>query len=93
MESMAAVVVWTWLGGIVVAVSVMRVRSGAGFWRRLTVFGPNGFGPMWVATLTVCGMFWPITLVVWLLRGCPEPRVVFNHKADERQAARRAAGH
>ena len=85
-------VVFSWFIGILVALSVMRVRAGAGFWRGLKVFGPSGFGPVWVATIVVCGMFWPVTLVVWLLRGRPEPRMVFNHKAEERLAARQGAG-
>lgn len=85
-------VVFTWFIGILVALSVMRVRAGAGFWRRLKVFGPNGFGPAWVVTIVACGMFWPVTLAVWLLRGRPEPRMVFNHKAEERLAAQQAAG-
>jgi hypothetical protein len=88
-----SVVVWTYLIGVLVAVSVMRVRAGAGFWRGVKVFGADGFGPVWVGTVIVCGMAWPITLAVWLARGRPEPRVVFNEKAAERRlAAERAAG-
>ena len=87
------VVVFTWFIGIFVAISVMRVRAGAGFWRGLKIFGPNGFGPVWATTVVVCGMFWPVTLATWLARGRPEPRVVFNHKAEERRlATERAAG-
>ena len=81
------VVVFIWFIGILVALSVMRIRAGAGFWRGLKVFGPGGFGPVWVATIVVCGMFWPVTLAVWLARGRPEPRLVFNHKAEERRLA------
>lgn len=79
-----------WIG-VFVAMSVIRVRAGTGFWRGLRVFGPNGFGLGWTSMVILCSMFWPITLVVWLLRGRPEPRIVFNEKAAERQA-RQAAG-
>ena len=84
---MEVMIGWTLLIGMLVAMSVMRVRAGAGFWRGLKVLGPDGFGVLWVAQLVVCSMFWPVTFAVWLARGRPEPRVVFNHKADERQAA------
>jgi hypothetical protein len=83
---MGAVFGWTWLIGMLVALSVMRVRAGAGFWLGLKIGGPTGFPVLWVAQLLVCSMFWPVTLVVWLVRGRPEPRWVFNHKAEERQA-------
>lgn len=92
MATMAAVIVWTWLLGGFVSVSIMRVRAGVGFWRGLRIFGPDGFGPGWATTVVISSMFWPITLVIWLARGCPEPRTVFNHKADERRAAARRAG-
>jgi hypothetical protein len=71
--------------GMFVAASVMRARAGVGVWHRLKVLGDDGFGVAWVTQLTVATMFWPITLVIWLARGCPEPRVVFNEKAVERQ--------
>ncbi len=85
---MAAVFGWTWLIGTVVALSVMRVRAGAGFWLGLKIGGPSGFPVLWVGQLVVLSMFWPVTLVVWLVRGRPEPRWVFNQKAAERQALR-----
>lgn len=82
-----------WIAAFVATV-VIRARAGAPTWSRLRVFGPNGFGLGWVLMGAVCSMFWPITLVVWLLRGRPEPRTVFNEKAAERQArqARQVAG-
>jgi hypothetical protein len=80
---------WTTSIGMLVAMSVIRVRAGGGFWLGLKAFGPDGFGPVWVGTLIICSMAWPITLAVWLARGRPEPRIVFNDKAVERQ--RRAA--
>ena len=30
-------------------------------------------------------LFWPVVLVRWLVQGRPEPRVVFNEKAMERE--------
>jgi hypothetical protein len=83
--AIGAALVWMWIIGVVVAVSVIRIRAGAGFWRGLKVFGHGGFGPVWVGTALVCAMVWPVTLAVWLARGRPEPRVVFNEKALERQ--------
>lgn len=90
MESIAAILVWIYLGGIVVSVLVLRVRAGVGVWHGLRIFGPNGFGPVWAVTLVACSMVWPVALAVWLVRGRPEPRVVFNEKALERR--RRQAG-
>jgi len=77
--------------GTFVSISVMRARAGVGVWHRLKVFGPDGFGPGWVLTCTLASMVWPVTLVAWLARGRPEPRVVFNEKAEQRR--RRLAGH
>lgn len=69
----------------IISVFVMRARAGAGVWHRLKVIGDNGFGVGWVMTISIAATFWPITLGRWLLRGCPEPRVVFNEKAVERR--------
>lgn len=94
-EAVVELVVLAYFIGMLVAGTAIRARAGTGVWRRLRILGPNGFGPVWFATAVLCSMAWPITLVVWLARGCPEPRVVFNHKAEERQrrtAARAATG-
>lgn len=88
---LGAMVVVYWVG-FLVAIPVLRIRAGTGFWHRLKIFGPGGFGPVWVATMVVCAMFWPLTLAVWLARGRPEPRVVFNDRASERQARPAAGG-
>lgn len=72
--------------GVFVAVVVIRARAGVGQ-RRIRVFGRGGFGLAWTATSAIAVAFWPITLIVWLARGRPEPRVVFNEKAVERKAA------
>lgn len=79
-----------WLVGVAGSAMVMRYRAGIGH-GRLRVFGPNGFGPAWIATSIALSLAWPITLAVWLYKGRPEPRVVFNHRAEERQR-RQAAG-
>ncbi|WP_181780427.1 hypothetical protein [Pseudonocardia pini] len=79
-------------GGILVSGFVLRARAGIGIWRGMKVFGPGGFGIGWTATAAVCAAFWPITLVVWLVRGMPEPRVVFNEKALERRRRSEAEG-
>lgn len=75
--------------GILVASPILRNRAGLGQ-GRLQILGPEGVGLDWLVGQVAAMMFWPITLVIWLARGCPEPRIVFNHKADERR--RRVAG-
>jgi hypothetical protein len=92
MEGLLIALVVTYWVGVLVGSSIMRVRAGAGFWRRLQIFGPDGFGPAWFTTLLICTMAWPVTLVVWLIRGRPEPRVVFNEKARERRQRQAAGG-
>ena len=64
---------------------IMRARSGAGVWHRLKILGDNGFGLGWILTVMFASLFWPITLIIWLARGRPEPRTVFNEKAAERR--------
>jgi hypothetical protein len=71
--------------GWLVAIMVIRVRAGVGVWHRLKVFGSDGFGPAWTLSAGTAALFWPITLAVWLARGRPEPRIVFNEKAVERR--------
>ena len=91
-EAVAATLAWGYLLGLVVSVSVMRVRAGAGFWRGLRITGPDGFGVVWATTVVLCSMVWPLTLAIWLLRGRPEPRTVFNDKAVERRRREAAGG-
>ena len=74
-----------YLGCTVVAVTVIKARAGVGIWGRPKIFGPDGFGPVWTATTILSAMFWPVVLVRWLVQGRPEPRVVFNEKAMERE--------
>jgi len=75
-----------YLVGVVVAVTVIKARAGVGIWGRPKIFGPDGFGPVWTVTTMASAMFWPVVLVRWLVQGRPEPRVVFNEKAIEREA-------
>lgn len=82
---MGAFIGWTWLIGIVVAVVVTRARSGIGNWGRIHVFGEGGVGIEWFAGTLMAVAFWPATLAIWLVRGRPEPRIVFNEKAAERR--------
>lgn len=81
----ACVAMTVYVVGWLVAIMVIRVRAGVGIWHRLKVFGNDGFGLAWTMTAGTAALFWPVTLVIWLLRGRPEPRVVFNEKALERQ--------
>lgn len=74
-----------YLVGVMVAVIVIKSRAGVGNWARPKIFGPDGFGPVWMTTTLLSSMFWPVVLVRWLVQGRPEPRVVFNEKAMERE--------
>ena len=74
-----------YLIGWVAAILILRHRAGINTWGRIQVFGKEGFGLAWVTMCAVCALFWPITLIVWLVRGRPEPRVVFNGKAAGRR--------
>jgi hypothetical protein len=74
----------SYIAGILIAASVIRVRAGVGLANQLKILGDRGFGPVWFLTAMAASMFWPVTLVVWLVRGRPEPRIVFNDKAEER---------
>lgn len=91
MDALGPILAGGYLIGMLVSGTVIRARAGTGVWLRLKVFGPEGFGPVWIATATACSVAWPVTLVVWLARGRPEPRVVFNEKAVERQRRQAAA--
>lgn len=63
-----------------------RQRAGINdLWGRIKIFGQGGVGVDWFL-LTVCLMAaWPATLIWWLANGRPEPRIVFNEKALDRQ--------
>ena len=74
-----------WFFGWLVAIFVIRSRAGAGVWNRLKVLGPDGYGLAWTMSAGTAALFWPVTLILWLARGRPEPRVVFNDKAVERR--------
>lgn len=84
----ACTVLTLWFMGWIVAIGVIRARAGVTVWHRLQVFGEGGHGLEWTITAGSAALFWPITLVIWLARGRPEPRIVFNEKALERQRSR-----
>ena len=83
--ALAIVIVLIWFAGLVASVQVLRSRAGIKTWSRIKVFGRGGYGPGWVMWSAMKGFFWPVTLVVWLATGRPEPRVVFNEKAAQRK--------
>ncbi|WP_345411428.1 hypothetical protein [Pseudonocardia xishanensis] len=89
---MIAVFWLVFLGGVLVSGFVLRARAGIGIWRGMKVLGPDGFGLGWTVTAALCSLVWPVTLVLWLARGRPEPRVVFNEKAAERRRRLEAEG-
>ena len=89
--SVACLFVTAYVIGWITAIMVIRVRAGVGVWQRLKVLGDEGFGVTWTMNAGLAALFWPITLIIWLARGRPEPRVVFNDKALERR--RRSDGY
>lgn len=86
MEAVPGIV---YFAGTLISTIVLRARAGVGQ-RRIKILGADGFGVVWFLTALVSSLFWPVTLAVWLARGRPEPRVVFNEKAAERQRRLRA---
>ena len=66
-----------------IATRILRARAGIGNRYNLKITGPGGYGS-WVFRAGLASLFWPATFVVWLARGRPEPRVVFNEKARQR---------
>ncbi|WP_433687049.1 hypothetical protein ACQP0I_26035 [Micromonospora carbonacea] len=81
MEAVPGIV---YLLGILVATIVIRSRAGVGQ-GPIKILGSDGFGLGWFLTALSASLFWPITLGLWLARGRPGPRVVFNEKAAERR--------
>ena len=81
------ILIWTYLIGGIVAGIVLRVRAGVGVMCRLKILGPDGFGLGWTVHSAVKMMGWPVVLGMWLANGRPEPRVVFNEKAVQRQTS------
>jgi hypothetical protein len=86
MDVFLGIVIISYWVGVFIAVIVIRARAGVGQ-RRIRVIGPQGFGLGWTTMSALAVGLWPIALIVWLARGRPEPRVVFNEKAVERKAA------
>lgn len=92
MSSGAIGFLWlVYFGGMLASGMVFRARAGIGIWRRMKVTGEGGFGLGWTLAAAGKTLVWPIVLVVWLVQGRPEPRVVFNDKARERQQRQAAA--
>ncbi len=73
---MGAFVGVVWFIGLVVAVSVIRSRAGLGIWQGLR--GSDAWSYFWLTKIGIYSIFWPVTLAVWLVRGRPEPPVVFE---------------
>jgi hypothetical protein len=68
--------------GIIVASCVFKNRAGVPMLSRFRIFGKKGFGLGWALTMGGKSMVWPVVLIVWLANGRPEPKVVFNEKAE-----------
>jgi|GEM_PF-6707883 hypothetical protein len=80
------VVVLAYLVGIFIARGVICSRAGLSAVRGFQVGGPDGFGYMFALRVGTASLFWPLALAVWLLRGRPEPKLVFDEKARRLQA-------
>ncbi len=77
--------------GLIVGMLIMRSRAGFGSFAPLVAYDGNGTSVLgWLITCLAMITVWPVSLVIWLARGCPPPRIVFNEKAAERR--RSAAG-
>jgi hypothetical protein len=81
---MEAAPVFIWFIGMFIGMIVVRHRAGVGQ-GRIKILGRDGFGFFWFWRMVFALMFWPVTLIIWLARGCPEPRIVFNERAEERR--------
>lgn len=73
-----------WFVGMVVGMVVVRHRAGVGQ-GRIKIIGRDGFGFVWFWRMVFAIAFWPVTLVIWLARGRPEARTVFNERAEQRR--------
>ena len=73
-----------YLAGMFAGMVAIRHRAGVGQ-GRIKVLGRDGFGFFWFWRMVFALMLWPVTLTVWLSRGRPEPRIVFNERAEERR--------
>jgi hypothetical protein len=87
--ALIVIVVIYFVGAAIYSV-VRRSRAGINdLFGRIKIFGPGGVGPDWFLVSLVLTAVWPATFVWWLVNGRPEPRVVFNEKARERERVRR----
>ncbi|WP_229075088.1 hypothetical protein [Actinoplanes sp. DH11] len=85
------ILVLIYLLGMFIGSIVVRHRAGVGQ-SRIKILGSTGFGFIWFWRMTFAVAFWPITLVVWLARGRPEPHIVFNERAAERRRLMKERG-
>lgn len=67
--------------GVFVAITAVKIRAGVPV--MATIF-PWDVGWVWFFMTFATTMLWPVTLVLWLKAGRPEPTVVFGDKARER---------
>lgn len=78
-------VVVVYVVGIFVSSPIYKSRAGAPAFGRFRIFGKRGFGVGWITSVIGKMFAWPVVLVVWLIKGRPQPRRVFNEKAAARQ--------
>ena len=74
-----------WLISGLIAGLVYRVRAGLGFWFSYRMLGDGGLGVEWTAITVGKSLVWPVVLLYWLANDRPEPRIVFNEKAELRR--------
>lgn len=73
-----------WFIGFFIGMVVVRHRAGVGQ-GRIKILGRDGFGFVWFWRMVFALVCWPVTLAIWLARGRPEARIVFNERAAERR--------
>ena len=83
---MEAIIALGYFLGFFIGMVIVRHRAGVGQ-GRIKILGKDGFGFLWFWRMFFALIFWPVTLVIWLASGRPEPRIVFNERAAERKRA------
>lgn len=74
--------------GLLVAITVLRSRSGIPFWYS-GMPGPFWISIQWALLSSFKAFLWPIVLVWWLANERPEPRILFFEKAEAQQLMER----
>lgn len=85
-------VVIIWIVGMLISGFVYRARAGLGIWHRISPIGSGGTGLEWFFVTVGKVLVWPVVCALWVVKGTPEPRIVFNEKAEARRRLIDASG-